>query len=214
MPAASTASLRWLPPTARSRMKNKTFIPTTKRRSAANRKAEGRRREHAMPGAALAPPLDPDLWSAFATVEELRSAVWRVGHFTGFRIVVGRSRQPHDFGLRREYPRRPAGRSRPTRSLRRAEHRLHLGNRRAPVLRHECGDARRTSRAQAALHRRATLLLQLSRRGRGRRGARPLLLRPLAHQADSRPPGPGNRNAYLLAFLLPGGGKRRRGLSR
>lgn len=39
----------------------------------------------------LARLLGPDLWSPLATVEEARSAVWRVRYFAGFRTVVGRS---------------------------------------------------------------------------------------------------------------------------
>src|SRR6516165_6432440 len=209
--AASTASWRWLPPTAKSRMKNKTFIPalSVHRRPTArggDRPACAILSDRACPFGWYRPMV------LFVAVEEARSAVWRVRHFAGFRAVVGRARQPHHCGLRRQYPRRPQGHPGSARSLCGAEHCLYLGDRRASVFCHKHGDARSTSRAQAPLRQCANFLLSLSQGGRDRRGARPLLLRPVAHQADSRPSSPGDRHPYLLAFLLLGRRGRYRGL--
>src|SRR5262249_31889669 len=148
--AASTASWRWLPPTARSRMKNKTFIPTTKRTSSSNRKGN-RSRKTCYFGTVLAGSAAADLWSLFVTVEEARSAVRRVRHFAGFLDVMGRACQPPACGLWRQYSRRPPSHSRAARPLCRAEHRLYLGDGRASVFRDQHGDARRTCLAQAAL---------------------------------------------------------------
>src|SRR5262249_56217957 len=104
-------------------------------------------------------------------------------------------------------------RPRAARSLRRTEHCLHVGNGGAAVLRNEASHARWDSRPQAALHRREYFLLSISRRSWGGRGARPLLLWPLADQANPKLSVPRDRHSHLLALLLFGRGRRCGGLS-
>src|SRR4051812_869777 len=235
-PAARTASCRWLPPTARSRTRKSTFIyasslqlwparrpprTTFAMRSSGRSTLSGSissleqsfgggaswQCEGAQPGR-LARSFDADLlFSPVAAARSRAFAIWHVRHFSGFRALMGRSRQAHGRGLRCQYPGRSRRRTCFARPLCRAGHRLHLGDGGAPVCRDQGGDGRDPSSAQAGLCQPANLVLSLSCRGRRGRRARPILLWTLPHPANSRIPRPGDRYSHLLAFLLLGGGR-------